>query len=281
MKFTAKEVADYYNTTQIHYKKWWNLENTLSLHYGIWDKGIKSFGESLINTNRVMLELGKISSNDKILDAGCGVGGAAIYLSETKQAEVTGITLSEKQIELATQSLKQKKLENKVSFLLMDYTKTSFKDESFDVVWACESVSSVPDKSLFIKEAFRILKKGGRLILSDFFKTDENQPDKHNWIKKWGETWSISDFDTHKAFVDKLTKQGFNTIKTHNYTGKIQKSAKRMYYSALMGAIPSELYNLLHPNVSHFAKNHYKCGYYQYKALRKKLWQYYIITAIK
>jgi len=281
MKFTAKEVADYYNTTQIHYKKWWNLENTLSLHYGIWEEGIKSFSESLINTNRVMMELGKISSGDKILDAGCGVGGAALYLSETKQAEVTGITLSEKQIELATQSLKQKKLENKVTFLLMDYTNTSFDDESFDVVWACESVSSVDDKNLFIKEAFRVLKKGGRLILSDFFNTGKNQPDKHNWMKKWGETWSISNFDTLDAFVDKLTKQGFNTVKTHDYTDKIQKSAKRMYYTALLGSIPSELYNLLHPNVSPFAKNHYKCGYYQYKALRQKLWQYNIITAIK
>lgn len=177
--FTSKEVADYYNTTQNHYQKWWKLNKNLSLHYGIREEGISSFKQSLENTNRVLMELADITASDKILDAGCGVGGAALFLAQNKDANVTGITLSEKQIELANQSAVRKGLTNKVTFHLMDYTKTSFLSESFDVVWACESVSSVGDKNLFIKEAFRLLKKGGRLILSDFFQTAENQNDKH------------------------------------------------------------------------------------------------------
>ena len=279
--FTAKEVADYYNTTQNHYQKWWKLENNLSLHYGIWEDGINSFEESLINTNRVLSKLANISQTDKVLDAGCGVGGAAFFLADSKQSTVTGITLSNKQVELAKQSAIRRGLTNKVNFLLMDYTNTSFDDETFDVVWACESVSSVPDKSLFVKEAFRVLKKGGRLILSDFFQTDKDQIDRHGWVKKWGATWGISNFDTREAFIDKLDKQGFRKMNTFDYTDKIVKSARRMYFASLLGAIPSELYNLTHPNVSPFAKTHYKCGYYQYKALQKALWKYHVILAVK
>ena len=54
-----------------------------------------------------------------------------------------------------------------------------------------------------------------------------------------------------------------------------------MYYAALLGALPSELYNLSHPNVSRFAKVHYKSGLYQYKALKRGLWKYMVFCAEK
>jgi ubiquinone/menaquinone biosynthesis C-methylase UbiE len=63
----------------------------------------------------------------------------------------------------------EKGVADKVLFHVMDYTQTNFADESFDVVWACESMSSASDKKAFIAEAYRLLKKGGRLIVIDFF----------------------------------------------------------------------------------------------------------------
>jgi len=279
--FTKDDVAEYYNNTLSHYERWWNLEKGLSLHYGIWTKNTKSFAEALINTNRVLMELAEISETDKILDAGCGVGGAAIFLNEQKNCRVTGITLSQKQMLFANRISTKKNVGDKVTFKVMDYTKTTFPDASFDVIWACESISSAPDKLLFIKEAYRLLKKGGRLILSDFFLTDANQQDSNSWIKKWGETWGISNFVTCDFFIENLTKEGFVSVKSIDYTTEIQKSAKRLYYSAILGAIPSELYNLLNSNVTRFAGNHYKCGYFQYKALKGNLWKYNVIIAVK
>jgi hypothetical protein len=54
-----------------------------------------------------------------------------------------------------------------------------------------------------------------------------------------------------------------------------------MYLSSLAGALPSEIYNLFHPEVTRFAKTHYKSGYYQYKALMAGLWRYVIVLAVK
>ena len=54
-----------------------------------------------------------------------------------------------------------------------------------------------------------------------------------------------------------------------------------MYHTSIIGALPSEIYNLFHPKVSRFAKTHYKCGYYQYKALKEGLWKYWIMLAVK
>ena len=279
--FSKEEVAEYYNTTLSHYEQWWDLGKSLSLHYGIWDKGISSFRESLANTNRVLMEFGKISSSDRVLDAGCGVGGAALFLSKEKDVQVIGITLSHKQVTFAQHMAKNRNLEHKVDFLLMDYCQTTFEPETFDVVWACESVSSALDKNLFIQEAFRVLKKGGRLVMSDCFLTHSHQTDKHSWIKKWNLTWGVSHLVSLGSFVEGLTKQGFTSIQTLDYTHKVVKTARWMYYAALLGALPSEIYNLFHPKVSRFGRNHYKSGYYQYKALKENLWKYHLVLAKK
>jgi len=279
--FSTQDVAEYYNTTQNHYEKWWDLKNSLSLHYGIWESQTKTFSESLANTNKIMMEVSKINGSEKILDAGCGVGGAAIFLATHQNVEVLGITLSQKQVSYANNLAKEKKLDHKISFQIMDYAHTTFANETFDIVWACESVASASDKIAFIKEAYRVLKKGGKLILNDCFLTDDNQIDKNKWMLKWGQTWGVTNFVSVNFFTENLTKQGFSISQNIDFTHKIQKSAKRMYYAALLAFIPCELYNLLHPKVTRFAKTHYKCGYYQYKALKQNLWKYRTILAIK
>jgi cyclopropane fatty-acyl-phospholipid synthase-like methyltransferase len=274
-------VKEYYDTTLVHYIKWWGLKKNLSLHYGIWDEDTRNFEESLINTNRVLCRAGRISEQDRVLDAGCGVGGAAMFLAQEKNAEVVGISLSQKQIDIANDIAVKKNLTERTSFLVMDYSNTDFEDESFDVVWACESVCHAQDKLDFIKEVFRLLRVGGRLILSDFFLNKDKQNDPHNWIRKWSDLWGVPNLVSADHFMAQCDQAGFSKTESFDYTKNIRSSAKRLYWAALLGAIPSEIYNLLHPGVSKYAKRHYRSGYYQYKALQKGLWKYNIILASK
>lgn len=75
-----------------------------------------------------------------MLDAGCGVGGSSIFLASTLGCRVTGITLSEREVEQATDNAKQKGVAALVDFKAMNYCATNFPDTSFDVVWGCESI---------------------------------------------------------------------------------------------------------------------------------------------
>jgi cyclopropane fatty-acyl-phospholipid synthase-like methyltransferase len=58
--------------------------------------------------NEVMIETAEIKSTDKVLDAGCGVGGSSIFMANKIGCNVTGISLSEKQIVQATAMQKRK-----------------------------------------------------------------------------------------------------------------------------------------------------------------------------
>lgn len=279
--FKTKDTAEYYNTTQGHYQNWWNLDDTLSLHYGIWGDHTKTFADSLVHTNALMLAQAEVQQGSRVLDAGCGVGGAAFFMHHEKKALVTGITLSTKQVEFARKKAKALQLSNEVSFEVMDYTQTNFPSESFDVVWACESICHCNNKKEFLQEAYRLLKKGGRLILCDYFLAADDQKDPRTLIKKWTDTWTITNLVSSTKFTNQINECGFSKVQSKNYTSAIQKSAKRMYYAGVIGALPSIAYNLLYPKTPELAKNHYKGCLYQYWALKKGLWEYQMFCAVK
>lgn len=279
MKFSSRSVADYYNQTLNHYQKWWQLDKSLAVHYGFWKENTKTFSEALQNTNHFLAEMAEIKNGDRVLDAGCGVGGSAIYLAKHKHARVTGITLSEKQFAFANSKLEELKLNELVDFKLENYSQTSFPNETFGLIWAIESITSAPDKQQFASEAYRILKPGGKLIIADYFATaKEDGPEK--LLEKWQGCWSMATFLTCIDYIRIFEKKGFAVLKNENITINITPSARRMYYSYLMGAVPSILYNAFH-NTSHFAKTHYKSGKYQYKALKSGLWEYRVLLLEK
>src|SRR6186997_1649536 len=130
-----KNIVDYYAESENAYKDSWDLNNSLAIHYGYWDDKVKNFPQSLLRMNEVMMEAAAIKPSDKVLDAGCGVGGSSIFLASTLGCHVTGITLSERQVEQAVAHAKQKGVEKLVDFKVMDFCATDFPDASFDVIW--------------------------------------------------------------------------------------------------------------------------------------------------
>ncbi|HEY6064002.1 MAG TPA: methyltransferase domain-containing protein, partial [Chitinophagaceae bacterium] len=203
-----KKIIEYYKDTENAYKDSWDLNNSLAIHYGYWDDKVRSFPQSLLRMNEVMMEAAAIKRTDKVLDAGCGVGGSSIFLATALGCPVTGITLCEKQEQQATANAKQKGVEKLVGFRVMDYCDTDFPDASFDVVWGCESICYADDKHRFVKEAYRLLKPGGRLVVADGFVTMSEYNDRLV-IRKWLAGWQVKSLESPSRFNNLLSLEGF------------------------------------------------------------------------
>lgn len=279
--FTNQDIADYYDQTEVHYRRFWKLEKQHAIHYGIWEKETKNFIQALENTNRILASNSNITSSSKVLDAGCGIGGSAIYLARKQGCHVTGISLSRKQIERAKQITDENFLGHLLNFEVNDYTDTGYPSNHFDVIWALESVGATQNTENFLMEANRLLKPGGVLVMADYFKTNDRPAMDQPLLQSWLKLWAISDLETVSSFHTLLDKTGFRKQLSQDYTKEILPTAKRMYISSILGSISSILYNIFHKKVSRFAKQHYKSGFLQYKALRKGLWKYKLIMARK
>lgn len=70
-----------------------------------------------------------------------------------------GITLSKSQVKRGTELAAEQGLGN-CSFQVMDALHMDFPDDTFDLVWACESGEHMPDKKLYVEEMTRVLKPG-------------------------------------------------------------------------------------------------------------------------
>ncbi len=85
--------------------------------------------KSLANKIDHIIKKLNIKPNQKVLDIGSGWGTLAINIAQKTQASVTGITLSENQLEFSKNKAKELNLENQVEFKLIDYREIN---EKFD-----------------------------------------------------------------------------------------------------------------------------------------------------
>src|SRR5262245_34335649 len=141
------------------YREYWG--NSDFVNFGWWEKGTREQKEAC---EALMEKLLAFIPEKKgtILDAACGKGATTRHLLKYYPPEaVTGINISEKQLETARDNAPG------CRFILMNAAELQFEDASFDNIISVEAAFHFDTREKFLREACRVLKPGGRLVLSD------------------------------------------------------------------------------------------------------------------
>ncbi|MBN8673308.1 MAG: methyltransferase domain-containing protein [Chitinophagales bacterium] len=276
-----QRIVDYYKSTEHAYKDSWDLDNSLAIHYGYWDEKVKSFPQSLLRMNEIMIEAAGIKPGDQVLDAGCGVGGSSIFIAKHTGAKVTGITLSERQVQQAIANAKKNGVEATVHFKVMNYCATDFPDASFDVVWGCESICYADSKEQFIQEAYRLLKPGGRIVVADGFVT-KFENNEHPIIRQWTNGWQVNYLESPERFQSFLEQAGFQNSIYRNISKQAAHSSRRLYRFYFLASLYLLWKRLTFSyRTTAMQKANILACKFQYQGMKKGLWQYGLFTAVK
>jgi len=108
----------------------------------------------------------KLSHNDEILDVGFGFGDQDLQWSKNYNVKkIIGINITPLQVDVAMKRVKKSGLENQIDFQVGSATDIPFQENSFDKVMALECAFHFNTREKFLKEAFRVLRPGGKIAI--------------------------------------------------------------------------------------------------------------------
>jgi cyclopropane-fatty-acyl-phospholipid synthase len=163
------------------------LDETMTYSSAVFESPEQSLADAQRNKYRVMADAAGLRDGMRVLEIGSGWGGFAIYAAAERGCQVTTITLSDAQLELARERVAEAGLSDRISVELRDYREITGQ---FDAVVSIEMLEAVGAEYFadYFATIDRALHPGGRAAIQVISLPDpdyERQRRGSNWIQKY------------------------------------------------------------------------------------------------
>jgi len=151
-----------------------------------------------------------VGPNSRVLDVACGIGNTARILASDFGASVTGCDLSAHNVQRATLASKEAGFAGRTSFVQGSAEQLAFDPQSFDVALCECSLCLLENPGSALDEAFRVLKPGGTIGVSDFFL---NAPVPEPLEGPLGEALCITRAPSADVLCQSFSRAGFEHVR--------------------------------------------------------------------
>ncbi len=155
--------------------------------------------------------LAKLNPGEIVLDLGSG-GGIDVLLSAKRvgpSGKAYGLDMTDEMLALANENKRRARADN-VEFLKGEIEHIPLPDNSVDVIISNCVINLSADKDRVLREAFRVLKPGGRFAVSDVVTRGEMLPEIRKNVLLW--VGCVAGALEENAYRSKLTSAGFEQI---------------------------------------------------------------------
>lgn len=156
---------------------------------------------------------------EAVLDIGCGIGGPARWIADKFGCRVTGVDLTHAFIQAAEALNAAAGMSGKVTVRRASALDLPFPAASFDRAYSQNVVMNIADKAKFYSEAYRVLRPGGVLALSNGASGAGGPP---YFPVPWAESAETSFLSTIEETRQDIAAAGFAILRFHDTTDDIR-----------------------------------------------------------
>jgi cyclopropane fatty-acyl-phospholipid synthase-like methyltransferase len=224
-------VADYYDANTRRFMRFGENSNDGAIHRGVWMPDVSTTAEAADTVNRLVIERLRDhvpAGAGRVLDLGCGVGATVIQLAEAMDAQVTGVTISRVQAEIAARRLAAESLTERCQVVRADFADLP-AEPRYHAMVGIESVVHSSSLAELIPSLAARLHPGGRMVLCDDWMTDKDRglPARERCLEQFRAGWRIGSLHTVAEFAAMAERAGLRLSEDLDLTSYLRLGRPR------------------------------------------------------